>query len=133
MERFQPPESEAAGPYWEGTRSQELRLPTCAEHGPFWYPRDVCPVCLTPELEWRPASGRGTVYACSTMPKPASPGLADAVPYVVALVALEEGVRMMSNVVGVPADDVHVGMAVSVTWEPLDDGRYLPVFQPTGG
>lgn len=130
MERFEPPASEGAAPYWDATRDKQLLVPTCPEHGPFWYPREVCPRCLTPDLEWRPASGRGSVYACSTMPKPAMPGMADAVPYVVALVELEEGVRLMSNVVGVAADDVHVGMAVSVTWEPLPDGRHLPVFQP---
>jgi uncharacterized OB-fold protein len=130
-ERFTPHESEAAAAYWEGTRQQQLLLPHCAEHGPFWYPRDVCPVCLTPELEWRPASGRGTVYAHSTMPKPAMPGLADLVPYVVALVELDEGVRIMSNVTGCEPDDVHVGMPVSVTWEPLEDGRHLPLFGPS--
>ena len=130
-ERFEPPQSEAAAPYWDATREQRLVLPWCPNgDGPFWYPRDVCPRCLSPNVEWRPASGRGVVYACSTMPKPAARGLADLVPYVVALVELEEGVRVMSNVVGTPAEDVTVGMAVQATWEPLEDGRHLLLFEP---
>lgn len=131
MERFEPRASDAAEPYWDATREQRLVLPWCRScDGPFWYPREVCPRCLSPDVEWRPASGRGRVYACSTMPKPAMPGLADLVPYVVALVELDEGVRMMSNVTGCPPDDVVVGMAVQVTWEPLPDGRHLPLFEP---
>jgi uncharacterized OB-fold protein len=130
-ERFSPPESEGAAPYWEATREQRLVLPWCPScDGPFWYPREVCPRCLSPDVEWRAASGRGRVYACSTMPKPAMSGLADLVPYVVALVELDEGVRVMSNVTGCPPDDVVVGMPVQVTWEALPDGRHLPLFEP---
>jgi uncharacterized protein len=64
------------------------------------------------------------------MPKPAMPMLADRVPYVVALVDLDDGVRMMTNVVDVDPDAVLVGMTVRVGWEPLSDGRHLPVFAP---
>ena len=56
----------------------------------------------------------------------------DGEPYCIALVDLEEGVRMMTNVVGCPPDDVHSGMAVTVTWEPLSDGRQLALFRPAG-
>jgi uncharacterized OB-fold protein len=54
-------------------------------------------------------------------------------PYAVALIDLDEGVRMLSNVVGCPPDEVVVGMAVQVTWEALDDGRHLPLFEPVAG
>jgi uncharacterized OB-fold protein len=64
------------------------------------------------------------------MHKPGSPFMADAVPYVVALVDLREGARVMTNVVGCDPGDVRVGMAVSLDWEPLSDGRHLAVFRP---
>lgn len=131
--RFEPPVSEAGAPYWEATREGRFVLPWCAACGrPHWYPREVCPHCLADAIEWRPASGRGVVYAASTMPRPAMPMLAGRVPYVVALVELEEGVRMMTNVVDVDPADVRVGMAVELCWEDLSDGRRLAVFAPAG-
>lgn len=132
--RFEPPESEAGAPYWAATRAGRFVLPWCTACGlPHWYPRDVCPHCLAGDLEWREASGRGIVYAASVMPKPAMPLLADRVPYVVALVELEEGVRMMSNVVDADPDEVRVGMAVTARFEALADGRGLVVFAPDAG
>jgi hypothetical protein len=63
------------------------------------------------------------------MPKPAMPMMADRVPYLVALISLDDGVRMMSNVVGSDPYTVAVGDRVQVDWEPLTDGRHLPVFR----
>jgi acetyl-CoA acetyltransferase/uncharacterized OB-fold protein len=129
--RFAPPESDAGAPFWEATRARRLVLPWCtACERPHWFPRDACPHCLGDTIVWREASGRGVVHACSTMPKAALPGLVGHVPYVVALVDLAEGVRVMTNVVGCPADEVHVGQAVAATWEALEDGRHLLVFEP---
>jgi uncharacterized OB-fold protein len=98
---------------------------------PFHYPREACPRCLGTDLEFRPAAGTGAVYASSVMYKPAHPGMAEDVPYAVALIDLDEGVRMMSNVVGIDVDRITVGQRVAVSWEPLPDGRHLPVFTPT--
>lgn len=129
--RFEPPESEAGAPFWAATRERRLVLPWCtACEVPHWYPRDVCPRCLGSAIEWREASGRAVVHACSVMPKAAMPVLADRVPYVVALVDLDEGVRMMTNVVGADPASVAVGQAVVADWEPLTDGRHLLVFRP---
>jgi uncharacterized protein len=129
--RFEPPVTEEAEAFWDATRRGELVLPWCtACKEPFWYPRPVCPRCLSPELEWRPASGRGEVHAVSVMHRPGNPMMAERVPYAVALVDLDEGVRMLSNVVGVDATEVRVGMEVAVAWEPMSDGRQLPVFEP---
>ena len=83
-------------------------------------------------IEWREASGRGTVYALSVMHLPATPEYKDRVPYIVAMIDLDEGARMMSNVFGVDPADAAVGMAVQIAWEDLDDGRALPVFEPAG-
>ncbi len=130
-ERTLPPESEAGAPFWSATRDQRLVLPWCAACGePHWYPRGFCPMCLSEDLEWRPSEGTGVVAAVSVQPKPTEPALAERVPYAVALVDLDDGVRMM---LGVTAEDpwsVAIDDRVVVGWEPLPDGRHLPVAEP---
>ncbi len=129
--RFEPRSTEISEPFWEATRDKTLLLQWCTScETPIFYPRAVCPGCLGSELVWRPASGRGTVYAATVEHRPQNPLMADRAPYTVALIELEEGVRMLSNVVGCPPDTVTVGMSVSVTWEALTDGRHLPLFEP---
>jgi uncharacterized protein len=133
MPPFEPPPSEASAPYWEATKDQRLVLPWCtACDRPHWYPRELCPWCLTDTIEWRPASGTGEVYAVSVQHRPGPMRDAADGPYAVALIDLTEGVRVMSNVVGVEPDAVTVGRSVTVQWEPLSDGRHLPLFRPTG-
>jgi uncharacterized protein len=131
MRIVEPPVSPAAVPFWNATRNRELVLPWCpACERAMWYPRDVCPACLESTIEWRPASGTGVVYASAVHHLPGPGRQPSDLPYVVALIDLPEGVRMMSNVVNGPPDDVHVGMAVTLTWRPLDDGRNVPLFEP---
>jgi uncharacterized OB-fold protein len=123
--------SEEALPFWDATREQRFLLPRCSEcDAAIWYPRATCPQCLGDAIEWRIDGGDGTVYAASVHSKPGPGREAEDGPYVVVLVDLDAGVRMMSNVVGCPPDDVHAGMRVAVAWEPLSDGRHLPVFRP---
>jgi len=130
--RFEPPSSRAGRPFWEASREQRLVLQWCrACDEPIHYPRDACPRCLGDDLEFRPSAGTGEVYAASTMPKPGNPLMAGREPYVVALVALDDGVRLMTNLVDVDPDDVRIGQRVEVTWEPLSDGRHLPQFRPS--
>jgi uncharacterized OB-fold protein len=129
---IEPPPADAASErFWGATRDQRLVLPWCtACERALWYPREVCPGCLGSDIEWRPATGTGSVYAVAVHHKPGPGRDADGGPYAVALVDLPEGVRMMSNVVGCPPGSVTVGMAVRVTWHPLSDGRHLPQFEP---
>jgi uncharacterized OB-fold protein len=128
-ERLVPPVSPAAEPFWEATRRRRLVLQWCtACERPIHYPREACPHCLGTALAFRPADGTGEIYALSVMPVPGNPGMAGRAPYPVALVALPEGVRLLSNVVGDGALDAAVGDAVHLAWEPLPDGRHLPVF-----
>jgi hypothetical protein len=127
------PATAVSAPFWDATRSQRLILQWCrACARPVHYPRELCPRCLGDDLEWREASGRGAVYACSVMHQAGNPMMQEEVPYPVALVELDEGVRMMTNIVGTAPDDVRIGMRVAVTWEPLTDGRNLPLFAPDG-
>jgi len=132
--RVEPPASPAAEPFWAATRDQRLVLQWCrACEAPVHFPREACPGCLGTDLEFRPSAGRGTVYAVSVMPKPAHPLLAGREPYTVALVELDEGVRLLSNVVETDPWSVAVGQPVEVCWEPLSDGRHLPQFRPAAG
>jgi uncharacterized protein len=128
---LEPPATEASAPFWEATRHQQLLLQWCATcDKPVWFPREVCPWCLGDELEWRPASGRGEVYACTVEHRPSMPTPFGDAPYVIALVELDEGPRLMTNVVGCDPESVSVGMPVRVAWEALTDGRNLPLFEP---
>jgi uncharacterized OB-fold protein len=130
VKRFEPTPTEASAPFWEATRDKRLVLPWCtACERPLWYPRGICPHCMASTIEWRPASGRGVVYAVTVDYKPQNPGMAAMAPYAVVLVELDEGVRLLGNLVGGDPEQVAVGMAVEVTWEPMSDGRHLVLFQ----
>ena len=142
-ERPQPPASELTEPFWDATRQRRYLVQWCtACERPIFYPREVCPRCLSSSsLTWRESNGSGSVYAVSVQHRPAEPSMAGRVPYVVALVDLDAGdaddaeggstVRVMSNVVGCEPSAVAVGKRVSLTWEPLPDGRNLAVFELT--
>ena len=144
--RLEPPAGPESGPFWEATRRGRLLVQWCTacDRGVF-YPRAFCPYCpptgdaaltgrLGDTLEWREASGRATVYAAVVEHRPEAAGasFSGGEPYCIALVDLEEGVRMMTNIVGCPPDEVHSGLAVTVSWEPLSDGRQLALFRPAG-
>lgn len=125
--RIEPPDDATA--FWQATREKQLVIQWCLDcDRPVWFPREVCPGCLGMNLEYRPSAGKGEVYAASVHHVPGNPKMQP--PYVVALVALDEGVRMMSNIVGWDDPyDAAVGRRVTVAWEPLSDGRNLPVFE----
>ena len=146
MARVQPSATELTDPFWDATRTETYLVQWCAPcQTPIFYPREVCPRCLSAEgLEWRRSAGTGTVHAVSVQHRPANPTMADRVPYVVVLIDLDAGaadrggralhqtVRIMSNVVNSDPYAVKVGDPVILTWEPLTDGRNLPVFEPAG-
>lgn len=120
------PESE---PFWEATRERRLVLQWCTIcDEPVQFPRSFCPGCQRSSLEWRDAAGTGTVYAVTVEHKPEAMAVEE--PYAIALVDLDEGARFMTNVIGCEPDDIRIGMAVRVTWEALEDGRNLPLFEP---
>jgi uncharacterized OB-fold protein len=129
--RREPQPSDEAKPFWDATREQRFLLPWCNQcDAAIWYPRATCPRCLGDDVAWRDDPGTGTVYAASLHSKPGPGRDAADGPYVVVLVDLDAGVRMMSNVVGCPPEAVSAGMRVTVGWDPLSDGRHLPVFRP---
>ena len=117
--------------FWAAAREHRFviqRCNSCGEHQ--FYPRGVCSHCLSSELEWREASGNGTIYSYSVNHRAPHPGFADDLPFVLAIVELEEGPRMMTNIVVSDPDSVTIGMAVTVTFDDVTDQVTLPKFTP---
>jgi uncharacterized OB-fold protein len=136
MARLEPTASDATDLFWEATREQRYLVQWCTSCAtPVFYPREVCPACLTSDaLEWKPSSGTGVVYAVSVQYRPGNPTMSDQVPYAVALIELDAGadnatIRVMSNVVNCDPELVRVGDHVHLVWEPLSDGRRFPLFE----
>jgi uncharacterized protein len=129
--RMEPPVTELTEPFWEATREKRFLLQWCVDcEVAQYFPRDICLACGGTNLEWREASGDGVVYTMTVENKPMNPAINDGERYVIALVDLAEGPRMMTNVFGCPPDDVYVGMPVRLAWDELSDGRNLAVFEP---
>ena len=127
--RPRPPMNQDTSFFWEGAARGELLIQRCASCGALRHPpRPTCPVCRSFEWDTQAASGRGEVYSHVIVHHPVVP-LFEA-PYVVALIELEEGVRLVSNVIGVPPEDVKIGMPVEVVFEPVDEELTLPLFRP---
>lgn len=125
-----PRPSPVSQPFWEAAGRRELLLQHCAACDRWvFYPRRRCPYCWADELGWRRASGAGTVASFTAIHRPGHPAFAHDVPYVVALIDLAEGPRMLSNVVGCPFEEVEVGMPVEVVWDESGEAT-LPHFRP---
>jgi uncharacterized OB-fold protein len=117
-----------SAPYWEGVAIGELRYQRCgACDTAVFYPRSICPDCGTPDPGWQVSAGDGVVYACSVIHR-APPAHKDDVTYVVALIDLAEGFRMMSRVVDCDPDTVAVGQSVRVVYRDDSDGKPAPYF-----
>ena len=120
------PETEA---FWDATARGELLLPRCRACGyTIWYPRALCPSCGSTDVEWLPASGRGRVYSFTVIRR-GEGAYREAAPYVLAYVELEEGPRMLTNLVEVEA--VRVGLPVEVVFHDTGAGNALPRFRPS--
>ncbi|MED7930851.1 Zn-ribbon domain-containing OB-fold protein [Nonomuraea sp. LP-02] len=118
-------------PFWDGTAEGELRIQrcqTCARH--YFYPRPSCPHCGSDQVEWVRASGRATLYSYVINHRPA-PGFQDDGPYAIAVVELEEGVRMMTNIVGVEnvPEKLPLDMELRVVFERRGEVS-VPLFEP---
>ena len=119
--------------YWEKAQAHELWLRRCnaCDHA-YFYPRDFCPDCGSRDVSWVQASGKGTLHTFAIVHRAPVPAFRDHVPFVVAMVDLEEGARIPTNLVGVEPDPAHiyVGMAVEVAFADLTNEITLPVFRP---
>ena len=126
-----PVPSSESNPYWEGLRRHQLLMPRCNACNRYWFPPSThCPHCTSADFAWTPVSGRGKVFTYVVYHRVYHPGFADEVPYAVALVELEEGPRMISNIVGIPPDELACEMPVHVVYEDVADNVTLPKFTP---
>jgi uncharacterized protein len=118
-------------PYWEGCKEHELRIQKCAECGQYqFYPRIYCTKCFGDKIEWVKTSGKGKVLSYTTVYRPVSPAFAKDVPYVVALVTLDEGPNLLTNIIGCSPDSVKFGMPVKVKFEDWTDEISIAMFVP---
>lgn len=118
--------------FWEATRDHQLRYQQCDDCGTVvFYPRRHCTGCLNTALTWKTSAGLGTVYSYSVVRQSYHPFFRELVPYAVAWIDLDEGPRILSNVVGVedPGTQVQIGQRVRVTWEDHDE-LSIPLFEP---
>jgi uncharacterized OB-fold protein len=120
-------------PFWDGLRAGRFLLRHCEACGrDHYYPRPFCPFCWSDDVAWKEASGRGTLYTWSVVHVNDLPPFHERVPYVAAIVELEEGPRVMTNVRGVPFDELAAGMTLVVDFEAISDEVTIPVFRPVG-
>ena len=118
-------------PFWDAAKQGRLLIQRCdacgaAQH----YPRPFCVACWSDQVRWEDASGRGTLYTFSIVYVNDLPPFGDRLPYVAAAVDLEEGPRIMTNIVGAELSELTVGMPVEVDFQALNDEITAPVFRP---
>ena len=120
-------------PFWEATKNEKLKYQQCNMcNSVVFYPRFACTHCGSDELQWKDSKGEGEIYTYSVVRQNRNPAFADLGAYVLAYVDLDEGFRMMSNIVGIknPITDVKIGQRVRVKFEEQDSGEFpVPVFE----
>ena len=122
---------ELSRPFWEAARRHELVMPRCktCDHL-FFYPRSECPHCFATNLEWVKVSGRGRLHSYTIVQQPANPAFRDDVPYVYAVVQLEEGPRIVSNIVQCNPDTLRVDMPLETVFDDVTPEWTLVKFRP---
>lgn len=129
MARVLPQPTLISKPFWDACQRRELKVQRCNACGAhLFYPVRLCPECASVDIGWVKASGKGTIHSVSVLVQPTEPE-EQARPTVLALVQLEEGPVMMSNIVGEDAERARIGEAVSVVFESVSDSITLPMFR----
>jgi uncharacterized OB-fold protein len=119
-----------AGPFWQACSRHELLLQRCRSCQTLqFYPRALCSTCWSTDLAWEPSTGSGSIYSFTIVHRAPTPVFAAMTPYVIALVSLDDGVRMLSHIVGAPANAVQIGARVKLAFDDLTDEVSLPVFE----
>jgi uncharacterized OB-fold protein len=124
-----PKPSPTSRPYWEAARRHELQLQHCGACGDFiYYPRPRCPNCMSDNLKWERVSGRGKLYSYTIVRRASTRSFADG-PYVLAIVELDEGPHMTTNLIA-PHDQLKIGMPVAVHFDDVTPDHTLVKFKP---
>ncbi|MPZ93426.1 MAG: hypothetical protein GEU96_00660 [Propionibacteriales bacterium] len=122
------PESQ---PFWDACARHELVIQRCRSCGRFWFPpSNHCQHCWSEDFAWEPVSGRGELYTFTVYRRAYAPELAEQLPYVVGVVELEQGPRLITNIVDREPGDVRVGMPVEVVFLDFPAGVTLHAFRP---
>ena len=119
--------------YWQKAKQGELRLRNCKSCGnAYFYPRDISPCCFSRDTDWIQASGKATLFTYGIVQRAPHPGFVDDVPFVTAVVELEEGPKMATNIVieDPTPENLQIGMALEVVFEDITDELALPKFKP---
>lgn len=125
-----PQPSALSQPFWDACKRGELVVQRCGDCGEHVFiPQVACTRCFSPKLAWVPSSGRGTVYSFTIVHRPQQPAFT--VPYVVAIVEMEEGWYTLTNIVGCDPEAVRIGLPVEVEFREMSDTITLPLFRPT--
>jgi uncharacterized protein len=110
--------------YWDAAAKGQLLVKKCLACGELhFYPRALCPFCFSERTEWVAASGNGTIYSYSVMRRVPEP-------YAIAYVALDEGPKMLTNIVDCAFDAIHIGLRVKLVFKPSEGGPPVPMFAP---
>jgi uncharacterized OB-fold protein len=118
-----------SAPYWRGAAQGRLVVPRCTScHRMVFFPRVLCPFCYADTFVWEESRGQGSIYSYTVARRPAGPAFAASAPYVVALIDIDEGFRMLSTVRGCAPDTVQIGARVAVRFQQVAPSLALPVF-----
>jgi uncharacterized protein len=118
-------------PWWEALRRHELYIQKCRHCGEVrYYPRALCTNCLSLDTQWIKCSGRGKVYTFTATYQNQAPGFRESLPYIMAYVELDEGVKMLTNLVDCTPEQARIGMPVEVVYEDVTPAVTLAKFRP---
>jgi uncharacterized OB-fold protein len=119
------------GTFWEAAKDHKLLLQHCSDcNTTQFFPQSYCRVCLSENLEWFEAAGKGLIYSFTVVHRPPSVAFQEDIPYIVALIELDEGVMMMSTIIDIKPENVRVEMPVEVIFEDISPAISLPRFRP---
>jgi uncharacterized OB-fold protein len=120
-------------PYWQGLKRHELKMQKCSDCGKLWYPpAPFCPDCWSRNCTWQQLSGRGKVNSWVVFHQAYFSSVKDDIPYNVAEVELEEGPRLLTNLVGIDNVDIAIDMPVEIVFDDVTDDVTLAKFRPAG-
>lgn len=126
-----PSPTQATQPFWDATAEGKLLVQRCGDcHQTQSVPRLFCRHCMSENLQWETSAGLGRIYTFTVNHRAANPHMTDKLPYVVAVVQLDEGTRLMANIVGAAPETVRIGNRVRVCFLPLTETLSLPQFEP---
>ena len=118
-------------PYWDSCKRGDLVIQKCDDCGEYqFYPRGICSNCLSNNIQWVKSTGKGTVWTYTVTYQNRTLGFAQDVPYILALVELDEGVKMFTNIVECEPSNVQIGMSVEVTFVQANNQISVPYFKP---